>query len=124
MPEELRRSILVPIFKNNRYVQSCTNYREIKLMSHTMKLWERVIEHHLRRATSVTQNQFGFIPGRSTMEAIFLLQQLMERYREQKKDLHRRRTTKYQEMSCSGPWKNTKSQLSTLPLSRICTRMW
>jgi hypothetical protein len=38
MPEEWRRSILVPIFKNKRDVQSCTNYREIKLMSHTMKL--------------------------------------------------------------------------------------
>ena len=37
--------------------------------------------------TSVTQNQFGFMPGRSTMEAIFLIRQLMERYREQK-DLH------------------------------------
>jgi hypothetical protein len=88
IPEEWRRSILVPIFKNKGDVQSCTNYRGIKLMSHTMKLWERVIEHRLRRVTHVTQNQFGFMPGRSIMEAIFLLRQLMERYREQKKDLH------------------------------------
>jgi hypothetical protein len=38
-----------------------------------MKLWERVIEHRLKTATSVTQNQFGFMPGRLTVEAIFLL---------------------------------------------------
>ena len=38
MPEEWRRSIFVPIYKNKRDIQSCTNYRGIKLMSHTMKL--------------------------------------------------------------------------------------
>jgi hypothetical protein len=32
-------------------------------------------------------NQFRFMPGRSTMEAIFLIRQVMERYKEQK-DLH------------------------------------
>jgi hypothetical protein len=53
-----------------------------------MKLWERVIEHRLRRMTSVTKNQFGFMPGRSTMEAIFLVRQLMERYKQQKKELY------------------------------------
>jgi hypothetical protein len=57
-------------------------------MSHTMKLWEMVIEHRLRGVTNVTKNQFGFMPGRSTMEAIFLIKQLMERCKEQKKDLH------------------------------------
>jgi hypothetical protein len=88
MPDEWRRSILVPIFKNKGDVQSCTNYRGTKLMSHTMKLWERIIKHRLRGVTNVTENQFGFIIGRSTMEAIFLIRQLMERCREQKKDLH------------------------------------
>jgi hypothetical protein len=73
MPDEWRRSTLVPIFKNKRDIQSCTNYRGIKLMSHTIKLWERVIEHHLRGMTHITTNQFGFMPGRSTIEAIFLI---------------------------------------------------
>jgi hypothetical protein len=88
MPDEWRQSILVPILKNKGGVQSCTNYRGVKLMSHTMKLWERIIKHRLRGVTNVTENQFGFMPGRSTMEAIFLIRQLMERCREQKKDLH------------------------------------
>jgi hypothetical protein len=57
-------------------------------MSHTMKLWEMIIEHRLRGVTNVTENQFGFIPERSTMKAIFLIRQLIERCREQKKDLH------------------------------------
>jgi hypothetical protein len=38
MPDEWRKSILVPIFKNKGDIQSCTYYRGIKLMSHTMKL--------------------------------------------------------------------------------------
>ena len=46
-----------------------------------------VVGHRLRRVTSVAKNQFGFMPRRSTMEAIFLVRQLMERYKEQK-DLH------------------------------------
>jgi hypothetical protein len=87
MLKEWRRSILVQIFKNKGDVQSCTNYRGIKLMSHTMKFWERVIEYRLRRLTRVIQNQFGFMPGRSTMKVIFLVRQLMGRYREEK-DLH------------------------------------
>jgi Reverse transcriptase (RNA-dependent DNA polymerase) len=57
-------------------------------MSHTMKLWERVIEHRLRKLTTVSKNQFDFMPERSTMEAIFLIRQLRKRHREQKKDLH------------------------------------
>ena len=36
----------------------------------------------------ISTNQFGFMPGRSTIEIIFLIRQVMERFREQKKELH------------------------------------
>ncbi|KAL5176375.1 LINE-1 retrotransposable element ORF2 protein [Glycine soja] len=88
MPEEWRRSTLVPIYKNKGDIQNCANYRGIKLMSHTMKLCERVIERRLRKETQVTENQFGFMPGRSTMEAIYLLRRVMEQYRMAQQDLH------------------------------------
>ena len=43
MPEEWGRSMLISIYKNKRDAQCCGNYRGIKLMSHTMKVWERII---------------------------------------------------------------------------------
>ncbi|KAE8705185.1 28 kDa ribonucleoprotein [Hibiscus syriacus] len=88
MPEEWRESTVIPIYKNKGDPQRCGNYRGIKLLSHTMKLWERVIEARLRQVTRVSENQFGFMPGRSTTEAIHLLRQLMEKYREKSRDLH------------------------------------
>jgi hypothetical protein len=63
MPNEWRRGILVPIFKNKGNVHSYTNYQGIKLMSHTMKLWARIIEHRLRGVTNVIENQFGLCKG-------------------------------------------------------------
>ncbi|KAK3566561.1 hypothetical protein QTP86_000973, partial [Hemibagrus guttatus] len=58
MPEEWRRSVLVPIFKNKGDVQSCSNYRGIKLMSHTMKVWERVVEARLRKVVEICEQQY------------------------------------------------------------------
>jgi hypothetical protein len=49
MSNEWRRSILVSIFKNKVDIQSYTNNRGIKLMSHTIKLSERVIEYRYRK---------------------------------------------------------------------------
>jgi hypothetical protein len=57
-------------------------------MRHTIKLWERIIEHRLRGITRISMNQFSFIHVRSTMEAVFLIIQVMEQCKKQKKDIH------------------------------------
>ncbi|KAK3524132.1 hypothetical protein QTP70_018031, partial [Hemibagrus guttatus] len=88
MPEEWRRSVLVPIFKNKGDVQSCSNYRGIKLMSQTMKLWERVVEARLRKVVEICEQQYGFMPRKSTTDAIFALRILMEKYRDGQRELH------------------------------------
>ncbi|KAK3569500.1 hypothetical protein QTP86_031667 [Hemibagrus guttatus] len=88
MPEEWRRSVLVLIFKNKGDVQSCSNYRGIKLMSHPMKLWERVVEARLRKVVEICEQQYGFMPRKSTTDAIFALRILMEKYRDGQRELH------------------------------------
>ena len=88
MPEEWRDSVPIPIFKNKGDAQSCSNYRGIKLISHTMKLWERIVEKRLRSDLKFSNQQYGFMPGKSTTDALFALRVLMEKYREGQKELH------------------------------------
>ncbi|XP_070056710.1 uncharacterized protein [Nicotiana tomentosiformis] len=38
MPEEWRWSTMVPLYMNKGDIQSCNNYRGIKLLNHTMKV--------------------------------------------------------------------------------------
>ncbi|KAI5100996.1 gastrula zinc finger protein XlCGF28.1-like [Silurus meridionalis] len=82
MPEEWRRSVLVPIFKNKGDVQTCSNYRGIKLISHTIKLWERVVKARLREEVSICEQQYGLMPRKSTTDTVYALKMLMEKYRE------------------------------------------
>ena len=88
MPEEWRRSVLIPIYKNKGDAQCCGNYRVIKLMSHTMKVWERIIEARLRDRVEISKQQYGFMPGKGTTDAMFALRMLMEKYREGQRELH------------------------------------
>ena len=53
MPDQWRESVILPIYKQKRGVQSCNSNRGIKIMSHTLKLWERVVENRLRQKVSI-----------------------------------------------------------------------
>ena len=87
IPSAWRNSILVPIFKEKGDVQECKNYRGIKLLTHTFKIWEKVVDRRLRECTEIHESQFGFMPGRSTTDAIFILKQTIEKHREGQKDI-------------------------------------
>uniref|UniRef100_A0A183GLM9 FH2 domain-containing protein n=1 Tax=Heligmosomoides polygyrus TaxID=6339 RepID=A0A183GLM9_HELPZ len=47
MPDDWRNSTIVPIFKQKGDAFECSNYR-IKLISHTMKIYERLVDSRLR----------------------------------------------------------------------------
>src|SRR4029077_16318143 len=48
---------------------------------------ERVIEARLRRQVNVDDMQFGFTGGRGTVDAIFVVRQVQEKFIEKKKGL-------------------------------------
>ena len=89
MPDEWRKSVLVPLYKGKGDIKKCGNYRGIKLMSHTMKLWERIIEARTWKEVTIAEQQFGFMPGRSITDAIFCLRiMLLEKWTEGQKAMH------------------------------------
>ncbi|KAK3507297.1 hypothetical protein QTP70_013557 [Hemibagrus guttatus] len=53
-----------------------------------MKLWERVVEAMLRKVVEVCEQQYGFMPRKSTTVAIFAPGILMEKYRDGQRELH------------------------------------
>ena len=88
IPEIWSKSRMVPIYKGKGDILKCNNYRGIKRMCHSVKLWERLIEAMLRQITSIGNTQYGFRPEKTTTEPIFLLRMFQEKYREMNTELH------------------------------------
>ena len=47
MPNEWKSNTSISIYKNDVNILNYTNYHGIKLISHTMKLWEGIIKYRL-----------------------------------------------------------------------------
>ena len=88
IPEEWDESILVNCYKGKGDALDRSNYRGLKLLDQVMKVVERVIEKLIREMVSIDEMQFGFMPGRGTTDAIFILRQLQEKYLAKRKNLY------------------------------------
>lgn len=78
------------VYKNNDDIQNCNNYQGTKLLSHTIKVQERVVKMRVRRNVYILENQLGFMPmpRRLTTWGIHLIRRLVDQYKERKRELH------------------------------------
>jgi hypothetical protein len=87
IPEDWCKSWMVNVYKGKGDALECGSYRGIKLLDHVMKVLERVIEGRVRKIVKIDNMQFGFMAGKGTTDAIFIVRQLQEKYLAKKKDL-------------------------------------
>jgi len=66
----------------------CGSYRGIKLLEHAMKVVERIFEHRIRQQIDIYDMQFGFMKGKGTIDAIFIVRQMQEKFIDKEKKLY------------------------------------
>ena len=84
IPTDWSRAIIVPIFEK-KDTTVFDNYRGISLMlCHAEKLFASIILQRIREKTDkiLTESQAGFRRGRSTIDQLFSLRRLAEKYSE------------------------------------------
>ena len=91
MPDEWALSVVLPIFKGKGDAMSCGAHGGrggVKLLEHAMKIEEKVVERRLRGMVKVEEMQFGFMPGKGTIDAVFILRRFQEEYLDKEKNLY------------------------------------
>ena len=88
IPQDWQVSYIINRYKGKGDAVERGNYRGLKLLDHIMKLLERIIEQLIRGHVKIDEMQFGFMPGKSTTEAIFMVRQLQEKYLAKHKKLY------------------------------------
>ena len=72
-------SRIISCFKGKGDATRCGNYRGLKLLEHPVKVLERIVHAIIKQQVDIKSMQFGFMPGRSTNDAIFTLRQMQEK---------------------------------------------
>jgi hypothetical protein len=87
-PKEWKRAIIVPVYKKKDKLD-CNNYRGISLLCHSSKIMTTIIMERIKKRTEeiLSEEQAGFRTSRSTIDQIFTLRQLAEKYSDFSKDL-------------------------------------
>ena len=87
-PEDWKKGLIVPIFKKGSR-KECRNYRGVTLIPHCAKIYEKILESRIRAKVErkLREEQYGFRPGRSTVDLIFSVRQLQEHHYEFGEDL-------------------------------------
>ena len=85
MPDEWALSVVVPILKGKGDAMNCGADRGVKLLVHAMKIVEKVLERRVRHMVKVDEMPFGFMPGKGTIDAVFILRRLQEEYLDEEK---------------------------------------
>ena len=80
-------SSLVPIFIGKGDPLNPNSYRGIKLLEHAFKLYEKILDGRLCEILDIDKMQCGFILGIETVDAVFVLRRLTEKFRAKIKKL-------------------------------------
>ena len=73
VPTDWEQSFIVCLYKGKGDALDRGNYRGLKLT-------ERIVDGLIRQVVSIDDSQFGFVTGRGTTDAIFVVRQLQEKY--------------------------------------------
>ena len=89
IPEEWSTGIIIPIYKKGCKFD-CANYRGITLLPTVYKILTKVITERLMVYAKhiIGDYQCGFLQGRSTIDQIFILRQIQEKFWEVNRDVY------------------------------------
>ena len=75
IPSDWEWSYVVRIFKGKGSSADCGNYRGIKVLEHCMKIYGRILDKRLREQIELHESQCGFMPGKGTVDPLFIMRQ-------------------------------------------------